>query len=112
MTARRMHADAVDIDTSLVHRLITAQFPRWRDLPIEWVPSAGTDNALYRLGEDMVVRLPRRERDGAALEKERRWLPMLAPLLPLAVPVPLAEGTPAEGGLPSPPWPERSTSTP
>lgn len=57
----------------------------------------GTDNALYRLGDDMVVRLPRRERTSKTLEKERQWLPRLAPLLPLAVPVPLAEGMPAEG---------------
>jgi aminoglycoside phosphotransferase (APT) family kinase protein len=57
----------------------------------------GTDKALYRLGDEMVVRLPRRERTSRTLEKERRWLPRLAPLLPLAVPVPLAEGMPAEG---------------
>jgi aminoglycoside phosphotransferase (APT) family kinase protein len=80
-----------------VGRLLTAQFPQWAGLPIEPVPSAGTDNALYRLGDDMVVRLPRRERTSGTLEKERQWLPRLAPLLPLAVPVPLADGMPAEG---------------
>jgi aminoglycoside phosphotransferase (APT) family kinase protein len=57
----------------------------------------GTDNALYRLGDDMVVRVPRRPGDSIRLEKERRWLPKLAPLLPLAVPVTLAEGTPSDG---------------
>jgi aminoglycoside phosphotransferase (APT) family kinase protein len=92
-----MHADEVDTDRSLVGRLVAAQFPRWAELPIEPVPSAGTDNALYRLGDDMVVRLPRRERTNRTLEKERRWLPRLAPLLPLAVAVPLADGMPAEG---------------
>ena len=55
----RMHADEVDTDASLVRRLLAAQFPQWADLPIEPVPSAGTDNALYRLGDDMAVRLPR-----------------------------------------------------
>ena len=95
--ARRMHADEVDTDPSLVGRLIAAQFPQWARLPIVPVPSPGTDNALYRLGEDMVVRLPSRERTTATLQKERRWLPRLAPLLPLAVPVPLADGIPAEG---------------
>jgi aminoglycoside phosphotransferase (APT) family kinase protein len=74
-----------------------AQFPQWAGLAIAPVPSWGTDNALYRLGDAMVVRLPRRERTVGTLQKERRWLPRLAPLLPLAVPLPLAEGVPAEG---------------
>ena len=93
----KMHADEVDTDAALVSRLVAAQFPDWADLPIEPVPSSGTDNALYRLGDELVVRLPRTARTNGALEKERAWLPRLAPLLPLAVPVPLAEGVPAEG---------------
>lgn len=97
MSAGKMHVDEVDTNVSLVVRLLTTQFPQWADLPIEPVHSAGTDNALYRLGDDMVVRLPRRERTSRTLEKEHQWLPRLAPLLPLAIPVPLAEGMPAEG---------------
>jgi aminoglycoside phosphotransferase (APT) family kinase protein len=97
MPAEKMHADEVDTDAALVGRLLAEQFPHWADLPIEPVRPFGTDNALYRLGDDMVVRLPRRERTSGTLEKERLWLPRLAPLLPLAVPVPLAEGLPAEG---------------
>lgn len=92
-----MHADELDTDAALVERLLTQQFPHWADLPIEPVLPMGTDNALYRLGDDMVVRLPRRPRDSIVLEKERRWLPKLAPLLPLAVPVPLAKGAPGDG---------------
>jgi aminoglycoside phosphotransferase (APT) family kinase protein len=95
--APRMHADEVDIDVPLVRRLVATQFPEWADLPIEPVRSRGTDNALYRLGADMVVRLPRHEPTVATLKKERVWLPRLAPLLPLAVPLPLADGTPADG---------------
>lgn len=91
-----MHADEVHTDARLVRRLLAAQFPDWATLPIEPVSSAGRDNALFRLGDDMVVRLPRRERATAPLEKERRWLPSLAPLLPLSVPVPLAKGIPSE----------------
>ena len=97
VTAEKMHADEVDTDAALVRRLLAEQFPQWTDLPIKPARPSGTDNALYRLGDDMVVRLPRRARTGGTLEKERRWLPRLAPLLPLAVPVPLAEGVPAEG---------------
>lgn len=59
MSTGKMHVDEIETGVSLVARLLTAQFPQWADLPIEPVPSAGTDNALYRLGEDMVVRLPR-----------------------------------------------------
>jgi aminoglycoside phosphotransferase (APT) family kinase protein len=92
-----MHADEVDIDAGLVGRLLASQFPAWADLPVEPVPFFGTDNAIYRLGSDMAVRLPRRQKNTEQLKKERRWLPRLAPLLPLAIPVPLAIGQPAEG---------------
>jgi aminoglycoside phosphotransferase (APT) family kinase protein len=91
-----MHPDELDTDAALVERLLTQQFPHWADLAIEPVLPMGTDNALYRLGDDMVVRLPRRPRDSIVLEKERRWLPKLAPLLPLDVPVPLAKGAPGD----------------
>ena len=97
MTAGKMHADEVDIDVSLVARMVAAQFPQWADLPIEWVPSAGTDNAIYRLGDDMVVRLPRIAWATGQVGKEHHWLPLLAPHLPLAIPIPLARGTPGEG---------------
>ena len=76
---------------------LAAQFPHWADLPIEPVRSAETDNAIYRLGDDMAVRLPVIQRVTKKIDKERRWLPSLAPLLPLAIPLPLAKGTPAEG---------------
>jgi aminoglycoside phosphotransferase (APT) family kinase protein len=97
MSAGKMHVDEVDIDSSLVARLLTTQFPQWADLPISPVHSAGTDNALYRLGDDMVVRLPRIHWATGQVDKEHQWLPRLAPLLPLAIPVPLAKGTPGEG---------------
>jgi aminoglycoside phosphotransferase (APT) family kinase protein len=93
----KMHADEVDVDAALVRRLVTEQLPLWEGLPVEPVYPRGTDNALYRLGDDMVVRLPRRQVDTERLEKERRWLPRLAPVLPLAVPVPLAVGEPGAG---------------
>lgn len=94
---KKMHADEVDTDVALVRRLLAAQFPEWADLPIEPVPSTGTVNAMYRLGDELAVRLPRVHRWADNLEKERHWLPRLASHLPLAVPEPLASGTPAEG---------------
>jgi aminoglycoside phosphotransferase (APT) family kinase protein len=93
----RMHADEVDTETTLVRRLLAAQFPTWAHLPVEAVEPRGTDNRLYRLGDDMVVRLPSRARTVDTLVKERDWLPKLAPHLPLEVPIPLEVGTPAEG---------------
>jgi aminoglycoside phosphotransferase (APT) family kinase protein len=96
-----VHADEVATDAALVRRLLAAQFPDWADLPIERVPSAGTDNAIYRLGSDMAVRLPRVESATGQVEMEHRWLPRLAPHLPLAIPAPLAMGVAAEGY----PWP-------
>jgi aminoglycoside phosphotransferase (APT) family kinase protein len=97
MPASGMHADEVHTDVSLVRRLLATQFPDWADLPIERVPSAGTDNAIYRLGHDKAVRLPRVGWATGQVEREHRWLPRLARQLPLAIPEPLAMGVPAEG---------------
>ena len=93
----RMHADELDIDAELVRRLVAEQFPEWAELAVTRVASAGTDNAMYRLGEDMVVRLPRLPGGARQIETEQRWLPRLAPHLPLSVPVPLAMGEPGRG---------------
>jgi aminoglycoside phosphotransferase (APT) family kinase protein len=93
----KMHADELDVDVALVRRLLAEQFPEWADLPLEPILPWGTDNALYRLGEDRLVRLPRQEQKSGTLLKERRWLRRLGPLLPVAVPVPLADGKPADG---------------
>ncbi len=92
-----MHVDEVSTDVALVRRLVAAQFPEWAALGIEPVRSSGTDNALYRLGEDMVVRLPRIHWAVDGEERAREWLPRLAPLLSVEVPVLLAVGDPAEG---------------
>jgi aminoglycoside phosphotransferase (APT) family kinase protein len=90
----RMHDDEVDTDSELVRSLLASQYPQWADLPIERVQSAGTDNAMYRLGDDMAVRLPRIHWALGAIAKEQHWLPRLAPHLPLAVPLPIAHGAP------------------
>ncbi|MFF5707270.1 aminoglycoside phosphotransferase family protein [Streptomyces sp. NPDC012794] len=90
-------ADGAGIDESLVERLIAAQFPQWAGLPVRKVTSAGTDHAMYRLGEDMTVRLPRIPDAEGQVAAEQRWLPHLAPHLPLEVPEPLGHGAPGEG---------------
>ncbi|MGW1915205.1 aminoglycoside phosphotransferase family protein [Streptomyces sp. NPDC002076] len=96
-----MHADEIDLDAPLVQRLIARRFPQWAALPVRRLPSAGTENAMFRLGTDLLVRLPRRPGAVGDLALEQRWLPRLGPLLPVAVPEPVAIGEPDEGY----PWP-------
>ena len=97
MAATKMHHDEVETDTALVRRLLAAQFPQWADLPIDLVPSYGTDHDIYRLGDQLVARLPRIAWATKQAAKEAAWLPKLAPHLPLALPVQLAMGQPADG---------------
>lgn len=92
-----MHANEQAIDVALVRRLIASQFPQWAPLDLTPVASAGTDNALYRLGDDLVARLPRVPTAVPQVEKEQRWLPQLAAALPITIPAPIAKGAPAEG---------------
>ncbi|GAA1442679.1 aminoglycoside phosphotransferase family protein [Nocardiopsis tropica] len=84
-----------DITPELVRALVAEQFPRWRDLPVRPVASQGWDNRTFRLGDELVVRLPSGEGYVAAVAKEDRCLPRLAGHLPLAVPVPVATDWPA-----------------
>jgi len=90
-----MHRGEVDIDEALVARLVAAQFPHLADLPIRAVPSTGTVNAIYRLGDHLCARLPRVSSWARDLQKELTWLPKLAPSLSLRVPEPVAKGHPA-----------------
>lgn len=90
-----MHADEVHVDEDVARRLLGEQFPDWAALSLREVRPWGTDNAVYRLGDDLVVRLPRTPRTSRTLEMERYWLPQLAPKLPLAVPLPVADGAPS-----------------
>ena len=97
MPAGKMHIDEVDTNVSLVARLLATQFPQWADLPIEPVHSDGTDNAIYRLGDGLAVRLLLIHWATGQVHKEHEWLPRLAPFLPLAIPIPLAKGEPGAG---------------
>ena len=99
MRPEKMHVDQLDIDEPLVRRLLAGQFPHWADLSIARVKSAGTENAIYRLGDDLAIRLPYRAVKTTQVDRDHRWLPILAPQLPLPIPVPVAKGAPA-GGYP------------
>jgi hypothetical protein len=78
----------VRIDAALVRRLIVAQFPRWAELPVRPVEAGGRDNRTLRIGSRMTARLPSAEQYTLQVEKGHRWLPKLAPLLSLPIPVP------------------------
>ncbi len=75
-------------------RLVADQFPHWAHLPVSPVEFDGWDNTTFRLGNEMCVRLPVADEYVGQIDKEHRWLPMLAAHLPMAIPVPLAKGAP------------------
>jgi aminoglycoside phosphotransferase (APT) family kinase protein len=85
------------IDVAVVERLIAAQFPQWQGLPVTPVEADGWDNRTYRLGDALSVRLPTAQGYVPAVDKERRWLPVLAPGLPLPIPREVGAGVPGEG---------------
>lgn len=95
-----LHDDELAVDVALVRRLLDRQFPHWARLPVEFVAS-GTINAMFRLGDEMVVRLPFVVWGAEGIERERHWLPLLAPHLDVAVPAVLGQGVP-DDGYPSP----------
>lgn len=97
MANQKMHVGEVDIDAALVRQLLAAQLRHLADLPLEAVRSTGTVNAIFRLGDDLCVRLPRVQRWADHLAKELEWLPKLAPHLSLIVPEPVTRGVPGSG---------------
>jgi aminoglycoside phosphotransferase (APT) family kinase protein len=101
MNAAQMHPGQHPVDEDLVRRLVAAQFPQWADLPVVHVPSGGTVNAMYRLGDTMAVRLPLLAAGAPDVRLEQDWLPRLAGRLSTAIPIVLGAGEPGEGY----PWP-------
>jgi aminoglycoside phosphotransferase (APT) family kinase protein len=92
-----MHDDEVEVDEVLVHRLLESQFPHLVDLPLKVVEPWGTDNAIWRVGADLVVRLPRIHWAAGQPALEAEWLPRLASHLPIALPEPVSVGHPEHG---------------
>jgi aminoglycoside phosphotransferase (APT) family kinase protein len=96
-SAPQMHEDEILVDDDTVQALLNDQFPNWADMPLRRIADSGTDNAIYRLGNDLGIRLPRIKWVQVQIEKECRWLPELVTGLPASIPVPLAEGHPDHG---------------
>jgi aminoglycoside phosphotransferase (APT) family kinase protein len=97
----RLHDDEIDLDDDLVRRLVGTLPASYAALPLRRLEASGSTNALFRLGDDLLVRLPRQPGGTATIEKEQRWLGIVAPALPVAVPEIVAVGEPACG------YPER-----
>jgi aminoglycoside phosphotransferase (APT) family kinase protein len=85
-----------EVTPALVERLVARQFPQWARLPVARVESDGWDNSTFRLGDELAARLPSADAYAPQVEKEHRWLPALAPQLPLRIPVPVAKGVAGE----------------
>ncbi|MFI6051175.1 aminoglycoside phosphotransferase family protein [Streptomyces violascens] len=101
MSAEQMHPGQHPMGDDLVRALIAGQLPQWAGLAVRRFPSGGTVNAMYRLGDAMVVRLPLVKGGASDVSLEQEWLPRLAPLLPTAIPEAVGFGRPAQGY----PWP-------
>jgi aminoglycoside phosphotransferase (APT) family kinase protein len=96
-----LHDDEIPISAELVRSLVSTLPTAYERPTLRRLDSTGSTNALFRLGDDLLVRLPRQPGGSATIEKERRWLSYLAPSLPVAVPEVVAMGEPALG------YPER-----
>lgn len=83
------------ITAALARLLVDGQFPQWSSLPIRPVACQGIDNRSFRLGDDLLIRLPAGDWYVHQVAKEQTWLPRLAPLLPFPIPQPVACGVPS-----------------
>ncbi|NJP92464.1 aminoglycoside phosphotransferase family protein [Nonomuraea sp. FMUSA5-5] len=88
-----LHENEVPIDEATAGALLREQCPQWAGLPLS-PAGTGTDNVMYRLGDDLLVRLPRTAEKARSVRKEQEWLPRLAPQLARAVPEPVHAGAP------------------
>jgi aminoglycoside phosphotransferase (APT) family kinase protein len=94
--------DDSKIDVALAQKLVATQFPQWEELSVNRLTSAGTDHALFGLGNAMLIRLPKRLSAASQIEKEHFWLPKLAPHVTTAsisIPSPIAKGA-SDGSFP------------
>jgi aminoglycoside phosphotransferase (APT) family kinase protein len=101
VVTRALHSDEIAIDVELVRSLVGRAMPAYADAPVRRLVSSGSTNALFRLGEELLVRLPRQPGGSATISKEATWLPVLGPLLPVSVPDVVALFEPEHG------YPER-----
>lgn len=93
----KMHENELEIDDNQVRILLKSQCPQWADYPLMRIKSSGTDNALFRLGEDYIVRLPRLEGATENINKEFTWVPQISRFLKTPISEPIFKGRPENG---------------
>jgi aminoglycoside phosphotransferase (APT) family kinase protein len=93
----RLHDDELRIDEDVVRRMVADQLPEYASAPVHRLPASGSSNSLFRLGDDLLVRLPRQPGGASTILKEARWLPQLQNSLPVSVPEVVAVGEPGHG---------------
>jgi aminoglycoside phosphotransferase (APT) family kinase protein len=96
-----LHDDELPVDEPLVRSLVSASFPEYDLLPLRRLDASGSSNALFRLGDDLLVRLPRQPHGTSAIQSEQRWLPYVGAALSVPVPEIVGVGEPGFG------YPER-----
>lgn len=84
----------MDITVDLAKKLIFEQFPQWSHLEIKPVKNSGHDNRTFHLGDDLTIRLPSGKEYEPQIQKEAKWLPVLAQHLSLPITAPVAKGKP------------------
>ncbi len=95
--SNRLHDDEIAIDGELVRKLVDSQLPEYAALPLGRLGASGSTNVLFRLGHDLLVRLPRQPDGSSSIDKEHRWLPEIGSCLPVATPDIVALGEPDFG---------------
>ena len=95
--ANKLHKDELTINVNLVRSLVDNDFPEFAELPLSRLYASGSTNVQFRLGDDLLVRLPRLANGSAALENEHRWTSAIGSKLPVAVPEIVGMGRPAFG---------------
>lgn len=86
--------DRINIQTDLVRKLVLSQFPQFENLPISRVANPGWDNHTFRLGHEMIIRMPSAKRYASQVKKEQKWLPWLSSRVTYTLPEPLFQGKP------------------
>ena len=97
LNGQMLHANEIPIEIDLVRKLVATDFPQYREMALEKMAKSGSSNVLFRLGNDLLIRMPRQPGGGSSVEKECRWTPELAPHLSVNVPRIIASGRPGFG---------------
>ncbi|MFC4872614.1 aminoglycoside phosphotransferase family protein [Negadavirga shengliensis] len=88
--------DEINGSLDVAQNLLKDQFLNWAEIPLKPINSSGSDNFLYRLGKDLIIRIPRHQAAAHQLKKECFWLEKIHKYSPIAIPEPVSIGRPNE----------------